>query len=230
MVGCSKKYTLKILENRYLIYQNDSIVHLNTLKNPGEIDLDNSNIKNYPINLISEYKIYDGSFGDDDKIQLKIDEFLEQQKYENNIYDEIDKYNSLNQKNYKNIKKNSLDIYMKYNEYFYTYFYSNFVLKNKTRSDSIYKKERIDRTDFIYSNDFERLFIGQVNINKYNKTLLINLNEINKFELYEEKNDYGDYSYNYGFLKIMYKNEKKEEIRICCNATYSLEKFILLLN
>ena len=122
VVGCSKNYTLKKLENRYLIYQNDRIVQLNTLKNPGEIDLDNSNIKNYPINLISEYKIYEGNFIDDDKIQLKIDEFLGQQKYENNIYDEIDKYISLYQKNYKNDIKKTLDIYMKNNEYFYTHF------------------------------------------------------------------------------------------------------------
>ena len=55
---CSKQYTL-ILENSYLLYQGD-IILVNTLKNSRDIDLDNSNIQNYPINLISKYGIFMG--------------------------------------------------------------------------------------------------------------------------------------------------------------------------
>ena len=61
----------------------------------------------------------------ENEIQLKIDEFLGQKKFENNIYDEIDKYNSSYNKNYSNDIKKIFDIYMKINEYFYTFFYSD---------------------------------------------------------------------------------------------------------
>lgn len=103
VLGNSKHYTVKTLENVYLIYQRDIIILLNTSINPGEIDLDNSNIKNYPINLITKCKLYNGNFGSEDEIQLKIDEFLGQQKFENKIYDEINKYTGFYQ-NYKMVK------------------------------------------------------------------------------------------------------------------------------
>ena len=152
----------------------------------------------------------------ENEIQLKIDEFLGQKKFENNIYDEINKYNSSYNKNYSNDIKKIFDIYMKINEYFYTFFYSD---------DSVYS-----RTDFIYSNDFGRLFIGKIFKDKYNKTLLINLNEINKFEMFEKHESDENTSYTVGYLRIMYINEQKEEISICRDKTLYLEKFILLLN
>ena len=166
---CSKKYTI-MLENTYVFYE-DYIFILNTLKNSREFDLDNSNIKNYPINLISKYGQLKMLRGSENEIQLKIDEFLKQEKYENNIYDEINKYIILYKKNYLKDTKKVFDIYMKINDYFYTYFYSNDYVDN--------------RTDFIYSNDFERLFIGKIYKNTYNKSLVINLNEIIRFEIFE---------------------------------------------
>ena len=178
--------------------------------------IDNSNIKNNPINLISKYEIFNGLKGTDNEIQLKIDEFLRQQKYENNIYDEIDKYNILYKKNYlKDIKK-VFDIYMKINEYYYSFFYSDAYVDS--------------RTDFIYSNDFERLFIGKIYKDKYSKTFLINLNEINTFEMFEVHKSSEDDSYEEGNLRIIYQNEQKEEIIMCKNNKLYLEKFVLLLN
>jgi len=211
---CSKQYTL-MLENSYLLYHKD-IMLLNTLKNLRDIDLDNSNIQNYPINLVSKYGIFMGLNSTENEIQLKIDEFLGQKKFENNIYDEIDKYNSLYKKDYSNDIKKIFDTYMKMNEYFYTFFYSD---------NSVYF-----RTDFIYSNDFGRLFIGKINKDKYNKTLLINLNEVNKFEMFEKDESDENSSCMTGYLRIMYINEQKEEISICRNKTIYLEKFVLLLN
>ena len=75
----------------------------------------NSNIKNVPINLISKYEMYNGLERNDNEIQLEIDEFLGQKKYENNIYDEINKYNSLYKKNYLEDTRKVFDIYMKIN-------------------------------------------------------------------------------------------------------------------
>ena len=141
---------------------------------------------------------------------------LGQQKYENKIYDEINKYISLYKKNYLRDIKKTFDIYMKINDYFYTFFYSVSFMDS--------------RTDFIYSNDFERLFIGAVNNEKYFKTLLINLNEINAFEMYEEKNFDNDEPCYLDCLKVMYKNGQQEQIRICQDNKLYLEKFVLLLN
>ena len=56
---------------------------LNTLKNPREIDLNQSNIINSPINLITKYEIFAGLGESCSEIQSKIDQFLGQQKYEN---------------------------------------------------------------------------------------------------------------------------------------------------
>jgi len=203
-----------MLENSYLLYQ-EEIMLLIILKTSRDIYFNKSNIQNYP-NLITIYERNMYLNRPVNEIQLKIDEFLGQKKYENNIYDEIDKYNSLYKKNYSNVIKKTFDTYMKINEYFYTFFYS------------YYSKD--SRTDFIYSNDFGRLFIGKINKNKYNKTLLINLNEVNKFEMFEKNEGNDDESYTVGYLRIMYINKPKEEISICRDKTLYLEKFILLLN
>ena len=74
------------------------------------------------------------------------------------------------------------------------------------------------------------MFIGKINKDKYSKTLLINLNEVNKFEMLEKNEGNDDESYTVGYLRIMYINEQKEEISICRDKTLYLEKFILLLN
>ena len=212
--GCSKQFTI-MLENKYLLYHRDLFL-LNTLINQGEIDLDNSNIINRPINFIYKYENYINMIGNCDEMQLKINEFLGQQKYKNTIYDEINKYITIYQKNYLKEEKNVFDIYMKMNEYFYTFFYSDSSLDT--------------RTDFIYSEDFERLFIGKIKDDIYSKTLLINLNEINTFEMFEQTRNISGKTYYYGYLKILNKKNQKQEIEICENQKLYLEKFVLLLN
>ena len=75
------------------------------------------------------------------------------------------------------------------------------------------------------------MFIGEISKDKYKKTLLINLNEINSFEMFEEKKRVRKKgTVDLGYLKIFYQNEQKEEINICKNNILYLEKFILLLN
>ena len=148
---------------------------------------------------------------------------MEQQKYHNYIYDEIGKYIRLYNKNFLNNEKFLLNKYMKINNYFYTFFY--------------YSPFKNERADFIYSNDFRRLFIGEVNGSKYKKTLLVNLNDINSFELHEvikSNSESDDYHY---YLKINYKNTqntkntKNTQIKMGKNSDKRYaEKFILLLN
>jgi len=138
---------------------------------------------------------------------------LGERNYENNICDEINKYISLYNKNYKKDEKKLFDKYMKITDHFYTLFYS---------------KDKNDRYDFIYSDDFERLFIGKVNGSRYFKTLLFNLSEIDSFEMVEE----GDSDITNYYIQINDKNHQQSQIKI--NDYYlnrnDLEKFVLLLN
>ena len=100
-----EQYTL-MLENAYIHCEKSSekgvkIFILNILKNPREIDLDKSNIKTTPINLLYE----DGLSGNYDEIKSKIDNFLGERNYENNICDEINKYITYIIKIMKKMKK-----------------------------------------------------------------------------------------------------------------------------
>lgn len=80
---------------------------------------------------------------------------------------------------------------MKINEYYYTFFYT--------------KETFFLRTDFIYSKDFERLFIGKVIFGGelYSNTFLVNLCEIKEFE----------YKYGFTYIYICYKNENKKKMK-----------------
>ena len=221
LCGCSKKFIL-MLENAYVSCQkvsdnNTIIILINTLRNPKEIDLDKSTIQKSPINIVYGLNGVNGYNGNYYELQLKFDNFLGQQKYENLIYEEIDKYSRLYNKNFSNQQINLVDNCMKITDHFYT-FIKNISFTNK-------------RVDFIYSNDFERLFIGEVNGSKYKKTLLVNLSQINSFEIsvvIKELSESNDYIYS---LKINYKDYRKDEISMGKNLQRDyLDKFVLLLN
>ena len=68
-------------------------------------------------------------------------------------------------------------------------------------------KENVLRIDFIYSKDFERIFIGVVKYTetKYIKTFELQKNDINKF-IYERV---GDINFN---LAVLLKNDKLHQI------------------
>ena len=211
----SRQYTL-ILENAYIYCEKDGekrtkIFILNTLKNPREIDLDKSNIKTSPINLLNEHELW----GNYNEIKIKIDNFMGQQNFENNICDEINKYISLYDKNYEKHEKKLFDKYMKITDHFYSFL---FYVQHK-------------RIDFIYSDDFGRLFIGEVNGSRYKNTLLFNISEIDSFEMVANVDED---SSNY-YIKINDKNHQQSQISIYGIGSYYasknyLEKFILLLN
>ena len=208
---CCSQYIL-MLENAYIYCEKwgekgVKIFILNTLKNPREIDLDKSNIKTSPINLLYG-SVIGGNY---DETRVKIDNFLGERNFENNICDEINKYISLYNKNYEKDEKKLFDKYMKITDHFYTLFF-----------DIKYNNKR---TDFIYSNDFERLFIGKVNGSRYKKTLLLNLSEIDSFEMVEK----GDDEMVYNYIQINYKNQQQTQIFVCSYNGY-LAKFVLLLN
>ena len=117
-------------------------------------------------------------------------------------------------KNYIKDEKKLFDKYMKITEHFYTFLF--------------YDEHKNKRTDFIYSDDFERLFIGGVNHYRYKKTLLLNLSEIDSFEMVV-KGDDDEVDY---YLQINDKNHQQSQIHIggyYVSKNY-LKKFVLLLN
>ena len=70
-----------------------------------------------------------------------------------------------------------------------------------------FSKENLLRIDFIYSKDFERIFIGVVKYTKteYIETIELQKNDINKFIYEREK----DINFN---LKVLLKNDKLHQI------------------
>ena len=192
------------------------ITVINTLKNPSEIDLDNSKIQISPIPLIFSFLEHQNNCK---TYQLLFGRFVEQQKFENNIIDEINKYARLyNKSHFISSEKILLDKYMKFTEHFYTLIISQFSYER--------------RVDFVYSNDFERLFIGLVNKTNYINTFLIHCSQIDKFEVYSKKIATEDSDYNDYYLKIIYNSQQPEQIKIFNSDSDSiyLNKMVLLLN
>lgn len=209
------------LENVYIHCQetpnkSTKITVINTLKNPSEIDLDRSKIQKTPISLIYQFLEHQNNYK---TYQSLFDRFVEQQRFENNIIDEINKYARLyNKSHFISSEKILLDKYMKFTEHFYTLIISQ------------YSTEK--RVDFVYSNDFERLFIGLVNKTNYIKTFLIHYRQIDKFEVYGKKIVTEDsYFYDY-YLKIIYNSQQHEQIKIFDSDSDSiyLDKMVFLLN
>ena len=185
--------------------------------NPNEADLDNSNIKNIPFKFL--YK-FNNLIGEQRQLELDLRNFSGI-KFENKIKDEIDLYVpkqnktlivfSINQFNPIN------ETFVKISEHFYI-FYNYYFLRSSKSNESF------ERLDWIYSNDFDRIFIGVVkNDSSYVNTFIYNTNAIDKFIL--EIRD-GKYCF-----KILLKDGTNTEIcRYKREQEKNLNNFIYLIN
>lgn len=81
--------------------------------------------------------------------------------------------------------------------------------------------------DFIYSNNFDKLFIGLLNYNekKYAKTFSLNINSIEKFIINPYKK-----STNRFILKLIYKNKETVDICTLFEELSKLEPLLYILN
>ena len=144
--------------------------------NPNEIDLDKSNIKNKPIQFLYKFKDY---IGDYNGLQLKLNNF-KGFEFKNQILNEMQLYVSITNRNrYMFGEKNYkiIDQFIKLSDNFYCYFNFDFLEESSS-------KNNFERIDWIYSNIFDRIFIGVVkNNNTYLNTFTDNINSINKFIL-----------------------------------------------
>ena len=183
-----------------------TIVAINS--DPNMTDLDNSNIRNTPFKFI--YRFY-YLIGTRNKLYSKLTNFRGD-KFKNKIKDEIDLYVPE-----QNIIDKYHSIFMKISSHFYMFYNYNFF--SGTKSD-----ESFERLDWIYSNDFDRIFIGVVkNDTSYVNTFIYQTNSIDKFIL-ELKNE------KYCF-KILLKDGTNTEIcRYKKKQEKNLNTFIYLIN
>jgi hypothetical protein len=93
-----------------------------------------------------------------------------------------------------------------------------------------YFRERRLRIDFIYSNNFERIFIGIVkyNFKSYLKTFMYDIKSIDKCVFQIQKNEYQKDEYY--ILRIIFNDGKFEDITEFKGNQQDLEEIILFLN
>ena len=186
---------------------------MKNFNNLEEIDLNTSSIKTTPVKL---YYYFDHIWHyQDTGIEKQLNAFVGNPNYECPFKFNINKYMSIwlseEEKNIFYPPQN--DIYNKrfYSQYlkFCDNFFCYYIEKPFSHVFS-----DILRIDFIYSKNFDVLFIGLVNHgeNSYKNTFEFNMATIDIFVL--QKISYQDYGYN---LKVIYKDKSEQLI-------YSLKK------
>ena len=229
MYRCKKKrYTFpldsSVLQANYKNYQNTfccryeySDIYLFNV-DPKVKDIDNNNIKNVPFKFFTKFEDY---IGEEKDLNAKFSSFIGN-KFENNIEEEINLYSpNINTKarfKYSRYRRaNILNIFVKISDHFYMFYNHEYLEKN-------YSNESFKRLDWIYTNDFDRIFIGVVgNDETYVNTFVFNINTIDKFIL--------EVRFGQLCLKIMLKDRQNIEIcRYTTNKEKELDTFIYLIN
>ena len=158
-----------------------TIIVLNA--DPNVTDIDNNNIKNTPLKFTYRFSYLIGTTQD---LELKLVNFIGC-KFNNNIEEEIKLYvpNYNNQQNiifpfdsnFPFFNKQT-DSFVKISDHFYMFYNYNYLYGKKSG------KENFERLDWIYTNDFDRIFIGVVkNDTSYVNTFIYTIESIDKFIL-----------------------------------------------
>ena len=185
---CKKKYKFSLEYTSFFVFGDgiecescccprhlSEIILLNV--NPNVTDINNNSIKNTPFKFI--YR-----FGNliRDKSDLELDlEHLIGNKYNNNINEEIDLYAPKQEIKSIYLRRKFLDnpteIFVKISEHFYMFYNYNYLYKTKSN-------ENFRRLDWIYTTDFDNIFIGVVkNDTTYINTFIYSIGSIDKFIL-----------------------------------------------
>ena len=193
------------------------VILYNDLKNKNDYNLDTSNIKESPLILKYSFEI-SLQYGAHKELEFRLNNFINS-KSSNNPFDTFKfMYIPKNRKIGHFISRSSICV--KYSENFFTFFFH--IGDYEYDSD-----DQAVRIDFIYSESFDRIFIGVVkNYQKsYIKTFLFNTNTIDKFILQTNKLEGYD-------LRIMFKenNEIQTFWQIKKKRQEDLEDIAFLLN
>ena len=184
--------------------ENCKIYLYNQFIDTSEINIDTTNIKNVPIKLIYIFPISDKGNDKKDKIlENKLNDFICAKNIE------------------KNKRPSSRVNHMKYSDYFFTFFF-DYISETYIRSVN-----GVIRIDFIYSKNFDIIFIGVVKKGEksYAKTFEFKMDNIDKFILQ-------NFEYNTGFyLKVIFKDKQIQDIWPIENKNqFDLKGLIYLLN
>ena len=197
-----------------------TIIVLNA--DPNVTDIDNNSIKNTPLKFTYKFSNLIGTTQD---LELKLVNFIGC-KFNNNIEEEIKLYvpNNNSQPNiafpinfgFPFFSRHS-DTFVKISDHFYMFYNYPYLLGKLG-------KESFQRLDWIYTNDFDRIFIGVVKNDKsYVNTFIYTIESIDKFvlEIKEDKL----------CLKIILKDGFNTEIcRYTREKDNDVNTFIYLIN
>ena len=184
---------------------------------PNVIDLDNSKIRNTPFKFIYQLNKVNVAI---DQLELQLKNFSETE-FKNNFKEEIYLYTpklNFKQERYSKSFDNLSDKYfVKISDHFYMFYTYPFLIVNKNNAT-------FERLDWIYTKDFDRIFIGVVkDDSSYVNNFIFNTDTIDKFVL----EIFGEYF----CLKIILKTGERTEI---CNFLKELktssEIFIKFIN
>ena len=222
-------------------YFNFYLLILKNFKNNKEIDLDLSNIKKTPVNTFYYFRIKNDY--DSRELQNRLNKFTNTFEYSNGFQfqkrfsDYFYTYYFFNpmmqQKNFLYYLLLFYHVAMYYVFQFTVFFFKK---RKYNTSESLliffiiyltslilfficysFHGERRLRIDCIYSNNFDRIFIGIVKYNgkSYLKTFMFDVNSINKFVFQEQNKEYVlKVIFNEGetFQEIAKFNQKKEDL------------------
>ena len=221
---CCKKIINLSLENtvlkgRYYYTQGEKdhysyILALNINPNEIDLDLDKSNIRNTPFKYLSKLCVVN-SGKEQLELQLKS---ISKSEFKNKVKEEIDLYHP--PRKYRSLK-DDFDLYdsylVKLSDHFYIFYTYPYLLIDKPN-------DNFERLDWIYTKDFDRIFLGVVkNDSSYANNFIFNTDIIDKFvlEIYDE---------NFR-LKIILKTGVKTEIcQFLKELKIQLDIFISLIN
>ena len=190
-------------------------IHLyNQLIDTSEINLDTTNIKKVPIKLIYIFPISISGVNDQDQLEYFLNKFIGTKKFINPF-----SFDNLNDEKIKFSLSNTE--YIKYSDYFLTFFL-NYYCENQ-----IYSVNGVIRIDFIYSENFDIIFIGVVKKDEksYVKTFEFKMDNIDKFILQNLEDNTGFY------LKVRFKDNQIQDIWSFKKISHKdLEELVYLLN
>jgi len=194
-----------------------TILALNTNPNEIDLDLDISKIRNTPFKFI--YKISQVNVGKD-QLELQLKNFSETE-FKNRIKEEIELYipkPNFKHARYANNYNNLIDrFFVKLSDHLYMLYTYPYLEVNKS-------DQTFERLDWIYTKDFDRIFIGVVkDDSSYFNNFIFSTDTIDKLVL----EIFGEY-YS---LKIILKTGTRTEIcKFLKEKKMQLEIFIKFIN
>jgi hypothetical protein len=197
--------------------QVSTILALNIDPNAIDLDLDKSTIRNTPFKFI--YNLTNVNAGKE-QLELQLNN-LSETKFKNDVKEEIFLYNPKPKFKMDRYSENfdyfHDKFFVKISDHFYMFYTYPFLIVNKNN-------ETFERLDWMYTKDFDRIFIGVVkDDSSYINNFIFNTDTIDKFVF--EKFD------EYFCLKIILKTGERTEIcKFLKELKLSTEIFIKFIN